>query len=109
MKQVIEINLNELIEVGKTDSISGRSFGQGYAEKIHLIEEINLGKTFKIIIPPNEIKAINDSFLKGFFSIVFEKYKSKPKVKEFFEFETSVAFLSLIDKNLTILDAIYNP
>ncbi|MBA3704575.1 MAG: hypothetical protein H0W84_01330 [Bacteroidetes bacterium] len=104
----IELDLTELIEEGKTDSISGRTFGQGYAKKVKLLENIDKGLSFKVVIPPSKIKAINDSFIKGFFSNVFEKYKKKEKVKQFFTFETDDFYKSLIEKNLSILDSIYN-
>jgi hypothetical protein len=104
----IELNLTELIEDGKIDSISGRSFGEGYAAKVNLLENVKMGNKIILIIPPDKIKAINDSFWKGFFSGVFKVYKKKEIVKSFFQFETDNFYKSLIEKNLTILDSIFN-
>ncbi|MDP3441579.1 MAG: hypothetical protein Q8T08_01855 [Ignavibacteria bacterium] len=103
----ITLDLSELIEEGKTDSISGRKFGEGYAKKIELVKNIKQGKTFIIIIDPEKIKAINDSFWKGFFSAAFQELKSKEQVNSHFIFETDNFYTSLIDKNLTILDSIF--
>lgn len=103
----ITLDLSELIIEGKTDSISGRKFGEGYAKKVNLVENIKLGNNFLMIIDPEKIKAINDSFWKGFFSAAFEELKSKEKVNSFFTFKTDTFYTSLIDKNLTILDSIY--
>lgn len=98
--------LEDLLEYD-TDSISGRTFGQGYAKEQLILKKIELGQTFKIIIGP-KIETINDSFWKGFFNSIFEKYKTKEKVKSFFEFEGKAYFISEIEKNLDVLDAIYN-
>lgn len=106
--KIITLELSELVEDKKTDSISGRTFGQGYSEKKKVLEQIIQGNTFKIIIDNDKIKAINDSFWKGFFSSIFEKYKSKEKVLKLFTFEANEFFINHIHKNLTILDAIYN-
>jgi hypothetical protein len=106
--QIIKIDLSELVDPPKTDSISGRSFGEGYAEKMKIIEQLDKKSKIHIVIDNSKIKAINDSFWKGFFSKIFEKYKSKEKVMGFFEFETNSFFKEHINKNLTILDSIYN-
>lgn len=103
----IVLDLSELIEEGETDSISGRTFGEGYAKKKKIIEHITSGDTITILIDPSKVKAINDSFWKGFFSGVFKHLKSKDKVKNHFQFKTDDFYLSLIEKNLTILDSIF--
>ena len=111
MQQVMEqikLDLTELIEEGKTDSISGRTFGEGYAAKVELLENIKAGNKITLIIPPQKIKAINDSFWKGFFSGLFKVYKKKEIIKSFFNFETDDFYKTLIEKNLTILDSISN-
>lgn len=106
--KIITLNLAELITEAGTDSISGRSFGEGYAIKQKLLENINKGFVYHVVINKEVIKAINDSFWKGFFSGVFEKYKTKDTVKSYFSFDADPAFIKHIDKNLTILDSIYN-
>ncbi|MEI7595835.1 MAG: hypothetical protein WCK02_08825 [Bacteroidota bacterium] len=104
----IELNLTELVSPPKTDSISGRTFGQGYAQKKNIVDEISKGSKFKIVIDDNYIKAINDSFWKGLFSELFRKYKTKERVESFFTFKANEYFKKHIEKNLTILDAIFN-
>jgi hypothetical protein len=106
MEKII-LNLTDLIQVGRTDSISGRRFGEGYANQVKLLENIKLGAHFVLIIPPDKIKAINDSFIKGFFSGIFKEFKSKEIVNSYFTFETDVFYKSLIDKNFSILESIY--
>jgi hypothetical protein len=100
------LKLEDLLEYG-TDSISGRKYGQGYAKEQKILKRMEAGQTFKIIIGP-KIETINDSFWKGFFNSIYETYKTKEKVKTYFEFEGTEYFLNEIDKNLDVLDAIYN-
>lgn len=102
MAEII-IKLEELISEGM-DSISGRHTGQLYAEQKGILKNIEVN-TFKIIISPN-IKAINDSFIKGFFSDVFKKYKNKQKIREKFIIEADPYFIDLFDKNYSILESI---
>jgi hypothetical protein len=104
MTQIV-LRLEELI-TDDIDSISGRNIGQVYARKKNIIKDIEQN-TFKIIISPR-VKAINDSFIKGFFSEVFKKYKTKVKVKEKFTLEADPYFIELFDKNFTILESISN-
>jgi hypothetical protein len=106
--KIIKLDLSELIEPGITDSISGRTFGEGYAEKKQVLAKIQEGYSFVVIIDDKKIKAINDSFWKGFFSELFKKYKYQEKVKTFFTFESNIFFKEHIEKNLIILDSIYN-
>jgi hypothetical protein len=106
--KILKLDLSELVESGKTDSISGRTFGEGYSDLKQIISKIKDGYTFIVIIDDKKIKAINDSFWKGFFSGVFKEYKSQQKVKSFFTFQANEFFQEHIDKNLTILDSIYN-
>lgn len=102
------INLSELIDSAKVDSISGRSLGEGFAEKHLVLTRLKEGYKFVLIIDSQQIKAINDSFIKGFFSKVFEYLKSAEKVKESFTLDANDYFIRLFDKNYKILDAIYN-
>jgi hypothetical protein len=104
----IKLDLSELVESGKTDSISGRTFGQGYADLKKILPKIKEGYTFIVLVDDARIKAINDSFWKGFFSSVFNEYKSQEKVKSFFTFEANEYFKEHIEKNFIILDSIYN-
>jgi len=104
----IEIKLEELVDPPKTDSISGRRFGQEYAQSKDVINHIGKDKKIILIINDEKVKAINDSFIKGFFSGIFEKYKSKTTVNSFIEIRSNDYFKRLIDKNFILLDAIYN-
>jgi hypothetical protein len=104
----IDLDLSSLLTPEKTDSISGRSYGEGYAKTKKLLDEIESGNKIVIYIPESKIKAINDSFWKGLFSAIVQKYKTKDKVKSFFEFKTDDYFKTSIDKNLTILESIFN-
>jgi hypothetical protein len=106
--KTITLDLSELIEPGRTDSISGRTFGEGYAEKKQILTKIQEGYTFVITVDDSKIKAINDSFWKGFFSGVFSLYKTEKQVRKLFTFKANSFFLDHIEKNLTILDSIYN-
>ena len=74
---LIELYLEELLSEN-IDSISGRNTGQRYAQDKKVLEKISQNN-YKIIIGP-KIKAINDSFIKGFFSEIFKKYKTKEEV-----------------------------
>lgn len=102
----IELHLDELLD-RREDSISGRTFGQGYAMQNEIMQNLENGNTFSIIIS-DKIKAINDSFWKGFFSEVFKKYRTIEKVESFFNFSCDPYFKKLIDQNFKVLEAIYN-
>lgn len=105
-KEII-LDLAELVD-SKIDSISGRAFGQDYAQSKDVLKEVLKGSQIKMIIDPSKIKAINDSFFKGFFNKIFEELSTKEKVKSYFVFETNQYYKTLIEKNLIILDTIYN-
>lgn len=107
MKKLVEINLNNLVNPGKTDWISGRAFGENEAVNNKLLELIKEDIQIVLVIDKNIVKAINDSFIKGFFSAVFKELKSKEKVKSFFKIEADPYFVQLFEKNWTILDALY--
>lgn len=102
------IDLKELVTPTKTDSISGRSFGEEFAKKIDLIKNFEEGYTIIIKIDSNFIKAINDSFIKGLFSSLFEKEKTIIKIKEKIKIEAEDYYLNLFEKNWLILQKIYN-
>jgi hypothetical protein len=106
MKEVI-FNISDLLQKGKTDQISGRSFGNDYSTKIRLMDLIDSNTHVKFIIN-DEVKAINDSFIKGLFSEVFKKYKDLNKIQSLISIESNDFFRSLFDKNWQVLQAIYN-
>ena len=103
----IVLELDALLSSGREDSISGRTFGEGYAEKEKIITNLKAGNTFKVKIS-DKISFINDSFWKGFFNEVFKHYKTKDRVSTFFKFEASAEFENAIQENLSVLEAIYN-
>lgn len=104
---IILLNLDTLLNSDREDSISGRTFGQGYAERERILPRLKNGDTFKVIISP-KIKFVNDSFWKGFFNNVFREYKTKNHVLEKFSFEASQQITENIMENLDVLHAIYN-
>lgn len=102
------IDLTNLILLDITDSISGRAFGQKHASDTKILEHLNNGEKVKIIIDSSKVKAINDSFIKGFFSEVF-KSKNYNFVKENVLITTENSnFISLFEKNWRILNSIFN-
>jgi|JI10StandDraft_1071094.scaffolds.fasta_scaffold557315_3 hypothetical protein len=102
---LVELKLEELISKN-IDSISGRTTGQNYAQDKKIMDSIDSTK-YVIIISP-KIKAINDSFIKGFFSEVFKKYRTKEKVQEKFTVQGEAYFVDLFNKNFSILESISN-
>jgi len=103
-----DIHLSKLITSTEIDSISGRKFGQDFAETEGVLKLLENGFIIKIIIDDTKVKAINDSFWKGFLSKVFERLKSKSEVNKLLEFDCNSSFKKQIDKNFEILDSIYN-
>lgn len=102
------IDLTELVTPGKTNSISGRAFGEKHALDVRLSERILKGEVITITFNSDLVKAINDSFIKGFFSKLFEKYVSADQVKQFVKLEMDENFVKLFEKNWILLEAIYS-
>lgn len=102
------IKLAEYVDQPYTDMISGREYGESKASDLNLLDRVKKNEHFKIVIDGDVIKAINDSFIKGFFKDVFEYLRSKDAVSQLFEIEGNAYFTRLFEKNFTILDAIYN-
>ena len=107
MKKV-EIKLSELVNPPKTDSISGREFGEDYAKKIKLVQLFEQEVIVDVVIDDSVIKAINDSFIKGLFSSVFKKYKTIANVKKHVSINANEYFKRLFEKNWMILQEINN-
>ena len=105
MKEVV-FKLSDLLIKGKTDQISGRKFGVDYSEKINLVKLIDDHTTVKFVID-DEVKAINDSFIKGLFRDAFIKYKNINKISECISIEANDFFKKLFEKNWQVLQAIY--
>lgn len=101
------IDLNILVNSPGVDSISGREFGATFAERQDLLAHVRNQDKIVLYIDETRIKAINDSFIKGFFKSVFELLRSKRKVQDQFEIKASDYYKRLFDKNWTILEAIY--
>ncbi len=106
MKEII-IDLNKLVN-DKVDSLTGRDFGESEAKKNHIIDHIKNGNKIVIVIDEEKVRSINDSFIKGFFSDVFKILKTKTKVEEYFTLQANEYYKRLFDKNLSIIDSIYN-
>lgn len=103
-----QFNLTDLINPPNTDSISGRDFGIGYSKKIKLLELVQKDEKIQFVIDDQLIKAINDSFVKGLFSNIFEKYKTILSVEQKISINSNEHFKRLFFKNWRILENIYN-
>ncbi len=99
------LDLSLLITSPDADTISGRATGEKYNTENNILDKLTDGETFEIYID-SRISAINDSFWKGFFSSIMQKYKSKEKVEKLFKINSSDYFKSSIQKNLQILESI---
>ena len=107
MKEYI-IDLTELVNPPKTDSISGREFGEQHAKDTEVLSHIKSGENIVITFNQMYVKAINDSFVKGFFSKVFEIYPTVAQVRSFVELRMNEDFKRLFEKNWLILESINN-
>lgn len=107
MKEYI-IDLTSLVHPPFTDSISGREFGEKHAEDTKVLDHIDNGEKIVIIIDNTFVKAINDSFIKGFFNRIFEKFHTVAEVRKFVELRAHDNFQRLFEKNWLILEAIHN-
>jgi len=107
MKKYI-IDFTKLVNPPNTDSISGREFGEQHAKDTEVLNHIQNDEKIVILIDPTFVKAINDSFIKGFFSKIFEKYHTVQVVKKFVELNVNENFQRLFEKNWSILEAINN-
>jgi hypothetical protein len=104
--ETYNVDLNTLVN-SNVDLISGRAFGEKEAEKFHIMDHVNNNEKIVIYIDDQKVKAINDSFIKGFFSDVFKILKTKERVQQIFEVEGNDYFIRLFHKNWTILEALY--
>lgn len=103
-----QYNLNTLVKPPFTDSISGRDLGIAYSQQIGLLEAMDKGEKIEFIIDDTFVKAINDSFVKGLFSAVFEKYKTVTIIQQEITIVASDHFKRLFAKNWRILENIYH-
>jgi len=101
------INLSDLVTPPHTDFISGRDVGEKYAITHNILWRIENGEHITLVID-SSIRAINDSFIKGFFSSIFKKYKTYQFVDSRFTIDGKKEFDSLFKKNWRLLDIIYN-
>lgn len=108
MEMPHEIELADFVDYPKTDWISGREFGEDKARKVGLLDWVKSKEKTIIHINDEKVKAINDSFIKGFFSSVFNEVKSKEQVNNLFTIDANPYYVRLFEKNFKILDAIYN-
>lgn len=102
------IDLTELVNPPHTDSISGRAFGEKHAEDVKLNDLIKGNKKIVLRINDQYVKAINDSFIKGFFREAFEQLKTAQRIRETFIIDANDYFKKLFEKNWRILEAIEN-
>jgi hypothetical protein len=106
--QEYKIDLTELVNPPHTDSISGREFGEQHALDTNILTHISQNEKIIIFIDNTYVKAINDSFIKGFFSKIFEKYHKSEVIRSFVEIRANENFIKLFEKNWEILEAINN-
>lgn len=106
--QIHQIELKEYVNPPHTDWISGREYGEAKAENAGLLDWVRKKEKVVIVVDEHYVKAINDSFIKGFFNLVFKELKSKAAVDNLFEIKANDFFLRLFEKNFKILDALYN-
>lgn len=102
-----KLDLTELITSPEVDTISGRATGEKYARDKKILEKLDNGEQFDIVIADN-ISAINDSFWKGFFSEIMKVYKTKDSVEVLFKVSGDIHFINSVKKNLLILESIFN-
>ena len=102
------IDLTSLVNPPKIDSISGRGFGEKHAIDTGLLKLISNNEKVLLKIDETYVKAINDSFIKGFFNQVFKKFKTIEKVQTHFILEANDYYKNLIVNNWKILERIYN-
>ena len=103
------IDLTKLVKPPLTDSISGRDEGEVFARDERVLEHVAQGEHIILRIDEQFVRAINGSFILGFFNKVFERLHSKRLVKEQFEIEGVEFYQRLFEKNWDILDSIYAP
>lgn len=101
--ETMKIELNKFINLSKVDFLSGRRFGEAKYRELRIAEQLKNEVNFELIIDENEIKGINDSFIKGFFSQIFKELKTYEKVKERFIIKADPYYEQLFDKNFRIL------
>lgn len=101
------IDFTSFVSDPHTDWISGRKFGEAKAKEFNILDHAINHEKMIIKVDDKYVKAINDSFIKGFFSNVFRELKSKALVENTFEIDANEHFKRLIYKNWSILEALY--
>lgn len=100
------IDFKDLIKDGLTNVISGRKLGEQFAKDTKIVERLRVGVNYTIIIDAEKIKAINDSFLKGFYGEIYKELKSKDIINLRVKLDTDKYYKSLIDKCLIVIESI---
>lgn len=102
----IEIDLTDLVKPPFTYSIYGRDLGEIYALEKNLSDHVKNGDKIIIKIDSEKVKAINDSFIKGFFCKIFEMLYTVSEVRKYFELKMCDEFKNLFEKNWIILESL---
>lgn len=103
-----QIDLSISIDNNITDYLSGKNVGLQYLNYNRVLNLIKHGHTIEIIIDDSKISAINDSFIKGFFTPIFEYLKTKTEVDKVISIKSNNYYKDLFDKNMIILEVIQN-
>ncbi len=98
----MEINLSDYFN----ESISTRKTGIEFSKQIYLLNLLVSGISVKIIIG-DKINAINNSFIKGLFTEVIDKYGLE-LIRSKVTIEGSDYFKKLFDRNWEVIDFICN-
>lgn len=100
------IDLNVLTKSLGKDYLSGRELGKSLAIEGNIALLAAAGDTFVIFIDDTCVKAINDSFIKGFFEGIFKILRTRNNVGATFKLEASDYYKRLFSKNWLILEAL---
>ena len=101
------LELKEIITSPDSDTISGRATGEQYYKKCKVSEILDRNENIVIVIDDNIVKAINDSFWKGFFKPIIFRYKTLKEFNKHVIIEANDFYRKSIEKNIHILEAIY--
>lgn len=101
----ITINFSDFINnPNNVDFLSGRKVGQKKYKDSNIENKIDGNYHFTIVIDDHLIKGINDSFIKGFFSDIFRKMRTRENFYKKFTIDAIDHYKKLFEKNFKILE-----
>jgi hypothetical protein len=107
-EELVLVDLSELTKNKDIDSVSGRKEGNLFAENLSVLSKMKANAKIKLVVDPDKVKTVNDSFWKGFFSAIMDHYKSTSEVEKRVEIEGNDFIKKNVHENLLILEAIFN-